>query len=137
MPQSDLRTRRKINAVLILTAALIGVLELATHRYRTLLGFAAAPGQQEHHPFPTNPSFPAPPTVEEAPIPMTPKQKEKLVKYNFKKTQHDADQLFKLAQSLKENLDKSNSNILSVKVVHQASQIEKLAKKIRGEALNN
>ncbi|HUY14689.1 MAG TPA: hypothetical protein VMX16_13835 [Terriglobia bacterium] len=137
MPQADQRTRRKIAAALILIAALCGVLRRASFRRAPRLVFAAAPAQQEHHPFPTNPSFPAPPTTPETPVPMTPKQKEKLMKFNFKKTQRDADQLFKLAQSLKENLDKSNSNILSVKVVHQAGQIEKLAKKIKGEALSN
>ncbi len=67
---------------------------------------------------------------------MTPKQKEKLMKFNFQKTQRDANQLLKLAKSLKENLDKSNSNILSVSVVHQANKIEKLAKKIKNEAVN-
>jgi|GEM_PF-6219850 len=136
MPQSHHGTRRNIAASFIVGAAIFGALKLTPLLRRPRPAFAAEAAQQAHHPFPTNPSFPAPPAAPSQPLPMTPKQKEKLMKFNFQKTQRDANQLLKLAKSLKENLDKSNSNILSVSVVHQANKIEKLAKKIKNEAVN-
>jgi len=38
-----------------------------------------------------------------------------------------------LAKELREKLDKSNADALSLEVVNLADKIEKLAKKIRGE----
>jgi hypothetical protein len=131
------RTQRDVRwnlAVLLLFWAAMGAATwLALPALRSSLT-AAEP--QIQHPFPANPS-PPPPNIDEISRPLTPKQKEKLAKLNFQKTQHDADQLLKLAKSLKEDLDQSNSNILSVKVVRKANQIEKLAKKIKSEAVNN
>lgn len=49
----------------------------------------------------------------------------------------DADKLFKMASELKDSLDKSNPNILSLDVVKKAQEIEKLAhsvkEKMKGE----
>jgi len=49
----------------------------------------------------------------------------------------DTDKLFKLATELKDQVDKSNQNILSLDVIKKAEEIEKLAhsvkEKMRGE----
>jgi hypothetical protein len=50
---------------------------------------------------------------------------------------HDADRLFKLAQQLKQSVDKSNENILSVDVVKKAEEIEKLAHSVREKMKGN
>lgn len=43
----------------------------------------------------------------------------------------DTDQLLKLATQLKEYVDKTNENILSVDVINKADQIEKLAHSVK------
>jgi hypothetical protein len=45
----------------------------------------------------------------------------------------DTDELLKLATELKEYVDKTNENILSVDVIEKAEEIEKLAKKVRNK----
>jgi len=43
----------------------------------------------------------------------------------------DTDKLLKLANELKEYVDKSNENVLSVDVVRKAEEIEKLAHSVK------
>ena len=43
----------------------------------------------------------------------------------------DADKLFKLSTELKEYVDKSNENILSLDVIKKADEIEKLAHSVK------
>lgn len=43
----------------------------------------------------------------------------------------DTDKLLELAQQLKDNVDKSNENTLSLDVVKKAEEIEKLAHSVR------
>jgi uncharacterized membrane protein YcaP (DUF421 family) len=66
--------------------------------------------------------------------PLTPKQQRELMKSNFEKMKRDADELAELAKSLQQDLDKSNQNVLSLKVLDRAEKIEKLARKIKNEA---
>jgi len=73
-------------------------------------------------PAPPNPDFP-PDIVK--------KQKKELLKQNFEKMKSDADELVELSKSLQADLDKSNENVLSLKVVDRAEKIEKLAKRIK------
>jgi len=80
--------------------------------------------QQEHLPTPG----------EEPGPPLTKKQRQELLKSNFEKMKRDADELAELAKSLQEDLDKSNQNVLSLKVVERAEKIEKLARKIKTAA---
>ena len=47
------------------------------------------------------------------------------------KLKQDTDKLLQLATELKEYVDKTNENILSVEVVKKTDEIEKLAKSIR------
>lgn len=42
----------------------------------------------------------------------------------------DTEELLRLATELKESVDKSNENILSVDVIRKADEIEKLAKRV-------
>lgn len=62
------------------------------------------------------------------------KQKKELLKSNFEKMQQDARELADLAKSLQDDLDKSNENVLSLKIVDRADKIEKLARKIKNSA---
>jgi len=43
----------------------------------------------------------------------------------------DADKLFKLATELKDSVDKSNENLLSLEVLKKAEEIEKLARSVK------
>lgn len=45
----------------------------------------------------------------------------------------DTDELLKLATELKEYVDKTNADMLSVDVIDKAEEIEKLAKKVRNK----
>lgn len=76
---------------------------------------------------------PGPPEIA-PPSPLSKKQKKDLLKDNFEKMKRDADELAELAKSLQEDLNKSNENVLSLRVVDKADKIEKLAKKIKGVA---
>jgi len=69
--------------------------------------------------------------------PLSPKQKEDLLKARFEKMKRDADELTSLAKSLQDDLNKSNENILSLSIVEKAEQIEKLAKSVREKMKGN
>jgi len=66
--------------------------------------------------------------------PLTPKQKEDLLKANFEKMKRDADELASLAKSLQDDLNKSNEHVLSLQVVEKAEKMEKLARRIKSVA---
>jgi len=76
--------------------------------------------------------------VQSSQAPSTPpspeKQRNDLLKANFEKMKHDAGELADLAKSLQQELEKSNENILSLDIVEKADRIEKLAKRIKGNA---
>jgi hypothetical protein len=65
---------------------------------------------------------------------LSPRQKQDLLKSNFERMKKDMDVLLDLAKSLQKDLDGSNQNVLSLKVVDKADRIEKLAKKIKNTA---
>jgi len=62
---------------------------------------------------------------------MIKKQKKELLKQNFEKMKSDAGELVELSKSLQADLDKSNENVLSLRVVDRAEKIEKLARRIK------
>jgi hypothetical protein len=76
-----------------------------------------------------------PPQPETEPTPLTPKQQRAILKSNFDKMKQEADELADLAKSLQQDLNQSNQNVLSLKVVGKADKIEKLAKKIKSQAV--
>ena len=67
---------------------------------------------------------------EQSHVVVTRKLREGLLKSGFEKMKQDAAELTTLAQSLQEELEKSNEHILSIKIVEKAQKIEGLAKKI-------
>ncbi len=87
---------------------------------------SAEPQLQNRQPLPQQ-EPPSTPTISR-------KQKQEILKSNFEKMKNDADELADLAKSLHEDLNKSNENVLSLKIVEKAEKIEKLAKKIKGQA---
>lgn len=48
-----------------------------------------------------------------------------------KELKADTEKLLELATELKQFVDKTNSSVLSVDVIHKAEEIEKLAKKVK------
>jgi hypothetical protein len=61
-------------------------------------------------------------------------RKEALKKFNLQRQQEikkDTDKLLELATELKQSVDKSNENTLSLEVIKKAEQIEKLAKTVK------
>jgi len=62
------------------------------------------------------------------------KQKREILKSQFEKMKHDADELADLAKSLQGDLSKSNENVLSLRIVEKADKIEKLARRIKAVA---
>jgi hypothetical protein len=54
-----------------------------------------------------------------------------LNKERQQKLKDDTERLLKLATELKESVDQTNENILSIEVIRKAEQIEKLAKSVK------
>lgn len=59
-------------------------------------------------------------------------QVEELLKSDHRKSLEDADQLIKLGEELKIEIEKNDRHILSVKAYKMTEEIEKIAKRIRG-----
>jgi len=58
-------------------------------------------------------------------------QREEILKAEYKKALTDADDLLKMAEDLKIELEKNDASVLSISVLKKTENIEKLAKKIR------
>jgi hypothetical protein len=69
---------------------------------------------------------------EAAPPPSNPKGESK--NPNLEKTKIDAAELSALADQLRDELKKMNANVLSLDIIDKTQKVEKLAKKIKGEA---
>jgi hypothetical protein len=89
--------------------------------------------QTPPRPVPTPQNPPEQPDMN--PPALTPKQQRELLKSRYEELKREATQLADLAKSLQQDLDKSNSDVLSLSVVDKADKIEKLAKKIKSEAV--
>jgi hypothetical protein len=79
-------------------------------------------------------AVPSPPAANSQTAAMAPKPKEEPIKSAREITRTDAAELSALADKLSVELSKMNINVLSLDVVQKTEAIEKLAKKIRGEA---
>jgi hypothetical protein len=90
------------------------------------------PQQQQMPTMPSTPGFGEPPNPTD---PMQHQRLEKLEKARNadrqKQLVQDTDKLLALAKALKEEVDKSNSDTLSIDVVKKAAEIEKLAKNVK------
>jgi len=92
---------------------------------------AARLAAQDRHPTPLNPN-PQSNTNEPS---LTPQQQQQLEKQANRQRQRDikkdTDKLLQLATELKESVDKTDENVMSVDVIKKAEQIEKLAKAVK------
>jgi cell envelope opacity-associated protein A len=79
-------------------------------------------------------NFPAPTDTTPLPPEITRKQRKDIQKMRFEKMKKDVGELATLADSLKDDVDKSSENILSLEIVEKAEKIEKLAKRIKNAA---
>jgi hypothetical protein len=79
-------------------------------------------------------SNPAP--AESQPVPVPPERKSEQQKSSHDETRTDAAQLSALADQLHAEMNKVNIHVLSLDILQKTEQIEKLAKKIKGEANN-
>jgi hypothetical protein len=90
------------------------------------------PMPQQVPTIPSQPGFGEPPGAND---PMEHQRLEKMEKARNadrqKQLQRDTDKLLSLAKELKEDVDKSNKDTLSVDVVKKAAEIEKLAKSVK------
>ena len=87
---------------------------------------------------PQMPTIPSPPGFGEPPNPADPMQRQQQQRMEKarnvdrqKQLERDTDKLFELAKQLKEEVNKSNKDTLSVDVVKKAAEIEKLAKSVK------
>jgi ATP-dependent helicase/DNAse subunit B len=69
---------------------------------------------------------------EDPKLPNGKSQHEEIIKADYKKNLDDAAALATLAEQLKADLDRSDRNIVSIKMIKQTEEIEKLARNIRG-----
>ena len=88
-----------------------------------------------------NPSSPkngealSPPSaVNDQAVLTAPKQKGEPKKSNLEKTKDDAAELCVLANQRRDELNKMNPNVFSLDVIQKTEELEKLAKKIKGDA---
>jgi hypothetical protein len=58
--------------------------------------------------------------------------KDELLKAEHEKSIKDAEQLIKLSQELRDELEKNTRYVLSISSIKKTEEIEKLAKRIRG-----
>jgi hypothetical protein len=93
---------------------------------------------------PQPPSMQVPPAFGQPPEPSDPMQRQRLAKMEKarnsdrqKRLVQDTDKLLSLAKDLKEQVDKSNEDTLSVDVVKKAAEIEKLAKSVKDRMRSN
>ncbi|PYT20965.1 MAG: hypothetical protein DMG57_40300 [Acidobacteria bacterium] len=79
-----------------------------------------------------NPPGPLPgPSDPEVRLPGGKLQKEEILKADHEKSVKDAAQLIDLAESLKAELEKDDTHVLSLSSLKKTEEIEKLAKRIR------
>jgi hypothetical protein len=64
-------------------------------------------------------------------LPSGKSQRQEILKADFAKTKADAAQLLDLAQQLKQELDRDDHNVLDLRAMKNAEEIEKLAKRIK------
>ncbi len=64
-------------------------------------------------------------------LPSGKSQRQEILKEEHKKSQADAAELVELAQELKEELDRSEYQVVNLKLVKKAEDIDKLARRIK------
>lgn len=74
---------------------------------------------------------PPPSDEDEARSRLTKEMAKKAAKERVAALKHDTDKLLKLSVELKESVDKSDENVLSLDVIKKAEEIEKLAHSVK------
>jgi hypothetical protein len=92
----------------------------------SLSGFA----QRTTAPSPRDIATPTP-EEDEARARLTAEMAKKATKERVAALRHDTDKLLRLSVELKESVDKSDENVLSLDVIKKAEEIEKLAKSVK------
>jgi len=69
--------------------------------------------------------------AEEARARITSEMAKKAAKERVAALKHDTDKLLKLSVELKQSVDKSDENVLSLDVIKKAEEIEKLARSVK------
>ena len=90
--------------------------------------------QARRQPGARGPRFPS--ESEPASPPAPPSVNRKMLRASYEQLQKDVDRLAELANSLKEEITKSNEDIMPVSSLQKAEEIEKLAKKVQGRIKN-
>jgi hypothetical protein len=84
------------------------------------------PEDQEHKP-------PSPPgRNEDEKLPNGKSMKNAIAKQNYEQSLRDADEMVEAAQSLRDDLRKAGTYVVSVSSLRKTEEIERLARKIRG-----
>ena len=97
-----------------------------------LLAFCAPQLSSQQQPVPPRLGVPQPDEPEPGIPPRIQKDMEKKANEQRQvELKRDTDKLLRLSTELKEYVDKSNSNILSVDVIKKAEEIEKLAHNVK------
>ena len=85
---------------------------------------AQAPSQQ---PFPPHRPDERPDVL----LPSGKSQRQELLKADYKKAKSEASELVKLSQELKDAIDDGEHQVLSLRTVKKAEEVEKLARRIK------
>ncbi len=91
-------------------------------------------GAQNPGPTKTGEAATPPSALNNQPTAITSKEKEESKKSGADRTKTDAAELSALADQLRDELNKLNVNVLPLDVLAKTQKLEKLAKKIKGEA---
>jgi hypothetical protein len=102
----------------------------------TFLGFAPnASAQRQSTPSPPpvrgDPSLPPITNADDAQERLTTEMAKKAAKERAAALKSDTDKLLKLSVELKQSVDKSDENVLSLDVIKKAEEIEKLARSVK------
>lgn len=82
-------------------------------------------------PQPPSPGVPQPTPEDDARVKMEKDMAKKANQQRQAELKRDTEKLFKLANELKDYVDKSNENVLSLDVLKKAEEIEKLAHSVK------
>jgi Xaa-Pro aminopeptidase len=97
----------------------------------TLVFFAGCFAQPAQRPPKPDPDSAAADAAPDLTLPNGKKQRDMIVKDDYRKNLADSAQLARLAEDLKLELESGDKYIVSVKAIKQAEEIEKLAHSIR------
>lgn len=92
-----------------------------------LPGFAQIPSQPSRRPDINTPMA----SEDESRARITTEMAKRAAKERVAALKHDTDRLLKLSVELKQYVDKSDENVLSVDVIKKAEEIEKLARSVK------